>query len=73
MNRISIEEILKVVENKYKAIVIAAKEARRINVDKREKEREEEEKDGPKPVEKALLRFIKGELNFKEGEEKKNQ
>ncbi|MCH7761586.1 DNA-directed RNA polymerase subunit omega [candidate division TA06 bacterium] len=72
MIRISIEEILKIVENKYKAVVIAAKEARRLNVIPREKEEEEEEKENNlKPVEEALKRFVKGELKYVEGEEKK--
>ena len=72
MIRISIEEILKIVENKYKAVVIAAKEARRLNVIPREKEEGGEEKENNlKPVEEALKRFVKGELKYVDGEEKK--
>ena len=72
MIRISIEEILKIVENKYKAVVIAAKEARRLNVIPREKEEGGEEKENNlKPVEEALKRFVAGELKYVEGEEKK--
>ena len=73
---VSIEEVLKVVENKYKAIVIAALEARRLNVlkPKRNDEGDEEaegKKDNLKPVERALLRFITGKIGFEEREVEK--
>ncbi len=73
---ISIEEVLKIVENKYKAVVIAALEARRLNVlkPKRDGEGDEEvegKKDNLKPVEKALLQFITGKIGFEEREVEK--
>jgi DNA-directed RNA polymerase omega subunit len=73
---ISIEEVLKVVENKYKAVVIAAQEARRLNVIKPKRDGEgneevEEKKDNLKPVEEALLRFITGKVDFEESEVEK--
>jgi len=72
---ISIEEILKIVENKYKAIVIASQEARRLNISPPGKEGEEKEKeekkDSLKPLEEALRRFVKGKIKFEEEEGKK--
>jgi len=73
----SVEEILKIVGNKYKAISIASLEARRLNLHKPLKEGTEEEmkveKDSYKPLEEALKRFLKKKIKFEDGEGKKKE
>ena len=59
-----LKKIYSATENKYKAIVIVAKEARRLNKYWREKEENFPEK----PTIAAIKRFLKGDLRYKEGD-----
>ncbi len=64
MSYIPIEDIWKVADNKYQAIVLASREARRIN--RVEKENEET---GEKPTLLALKRLVGRELNYRKEKE----
>jgi DNA-directed RNA polymerase subunit K/omega len=59
-----LKKIYSATENKYKAIVVVAKEARRLNKYWKEKDETFPEK----PTIAAIKRFLKGELRYKEGE-----
>jgi len=61
MERVSVEDILKVVDNKYEAIIIVAKEARRLS----KLEKETEEKGEHKPPIVALENLVKGKIKIK--------
>lgn len=61
MERVSVEDILKVVDNKYKAIIIAAREARRLS----KLEKETEDKSEHKPPIVALENLVKGKVKVK--------
>ena len=59
-----LKKIYLATENKYKAIVIVAKEARRLNRYWKDKEETFPEK----PTIAAIKRFLSGDLRYKEGE-----
>ncbi len=59
-----LKKIYSATENKYKAIVIVAKEARRLNSYWKDKEETYPEK----PTIAAIKRFLRGDLRYKEGE-----
>jgi len=58
---ISVEDIWKIIKNKYEAIMVAAKEARRINIDEAGKITQTEEK----PIVKGLKRLIKKKIKYR--------
>jgi DNA-directed RNA polymerase subunit K/omega len=60
-----LHKIVSVVDNKYKAIVLVAKEARRLNVLLRENADALSEK----PTVVAIKKLLKGEIQYKEEEE----
>jgi len=60
-----LDKISSVVDNKYKAIVVVAKEARRLNKLLREKGETLSEK----PTIAAIRKLLRGELQYKEEEE----
>ncbi len=61
MERFTVDDLWKVMPNKYKAIVIASKEARNIAREARDKG----EKLPLKPTILALERLIKGEIKWR--------
>ncbi len=61
MERFTVDDLWTVMPNKYKAIVIASKEARKIAREAREKG----EKLKLKPTIMALERLIKGEIKWR--------
>lgn len=60
-----LHKIVSVVDNKYKAIVLVAKEARRLNVLLKENADALSEK----PTVVAIRKLLKGEIQYKEEEE----
>lgn len=62
---VPLEDILMTVENRYKAIIVAAKEARRINQELR-KEPGEEGEAVAKPTMEALRRVSEGLVKYHE-------
>ncbi len=57
---ISVEDIWKVVKNKYEAVMVAAKEAKRVNID----EADALAKVGEKPIMRALKRLVKKKIKY---------
>jgi len=55
-----VEDIWKVIKNKYEAVIVAAKEARRINIDEADKIA----KKGEKPIIKSLKRLIGKKIKY---------
>jgi DNA-directed RNA polymerase omega subunit len=60
-----LHKIVSVVDNKYKAIVLVAKEARRLNALLKEKPDALSEK----PTVVAIRKLLNGEIHYKEEEE----
>lgn len=62
---IPVEKIWKVIENKYEAIMVAAKESRRLNQIKREEYKNSHEK----PTLDALKKLVEGKIRYTYKEE----
>ena len=58
---IFVEDIWKVIKNKYEAIMVAAREARRINID----EAEELVQTGEKPTIRSLKRLVEKKIKYR--------
>ena len=55
-----VEDIWKVIKNKYEAVMVAAKEARRINID----EADTIAKTGEKPIIRSLKRLVGKKIKY---------